>query len=274
MLNKKKIYAYLLIIITLFLFSCSRESARPIEGMVYIPSGEFIMGSEDVDTEGFGKEFGLRRGKLYEDERPMRKITLKGYYIDKYEVTNMEYKAFISATLIPPPPAWKNGMYPSGQAKYPVTNVTWFDAHGYCSWAGKRLPTEEEWEKAARGPDGNKYPWGNEYDEKKGNLKGGTAAPAGSYESDKSYYGVYDMGGNVIEWVDAYYEPYPGNKLENKDFGKKSKVLRGGSGFTLGHYILNKIFARSSFRYHDIPNGGGNDTGFRCATDVKSNKER
>src|SRR3990167_7167618 len=239
---------YIYIIFALILFSCSAENAPKRADMVFIPAGEFIMGNDDVDTEGFAKEFGIRKGHFYEDEKPMRKIFLQGFYIDKYEVTNKKYKSFIDAASYPPPPSWENGMHPVNQSNYPATNITWFDAHGYCTWAGKRLPTEEEWEKAARGPDGNKYPWGNEYDEKKGNLKGGTAVPVGSYESDKSYYGVYDMGGNVIEWVDAYYEPYPGNKSENKDFGEKSRVLRGGSGFTVGHYILNKIFARSSFR--------------------------
>jgi len=266
--RKKMIFIPLLTL--LVLSSCAREKARPIEGMVYIPSGEFIMGSEDVDTEGLAKEFGERKVRYYEDEKPMRKIFLKGFYIDKYEVTNMEYKAFIAATGYPPPPTWEKDMYPNGKANHPVNNVTWFDAHAYCTWAGKRLPIEEEWEKAARGPNGNKYPWGNEYDEKNANLNKGTTVPVGSYKIDKSYYGVYDMGGNVMEWVDDWYKPYPGNKTENKDFGETSRILRGGSGSVLGHYIIGKVYARSSFRHYYLPGGAGDDGGIRCAKSAET----
>ena len=268
--KNKKIYGYLLIISSLFLFSCSIEKAPQIEGMVYIPSGEFIMGSADVDTEGLGKEFGERKGRYYEDEKPVRKIFLKGFYINKYEVTNMEYKTFVTAAGYPPPPTWVNVMYPNSEANHPVTNVTWFDAYNYCAWAGKRLPTEEEWEKAARGPNGNKYPWGDEYDEKKANLTKGATTAVGSFETDKSYYGVYDMGGNIMEWVDAWYKPYPGSKAENKDFGETSRVLRGDAGSVLGHYSLSKIYARSSSRHYGHTDEAGDDAGIRCAESVKS----
>lgn len=269
MANNKKNYVCLIFLAALFLFSCTGERAPHIEGMVYIPLGEFIMGSEDVDTEGIAKEFGERRIRYYEDERPIRKIFLKGFYIDKYEVTNFQYKTFISAAGYPPPPTWENGAYPNGRDNHPVNNVTWFDANAYCAWAGKRLPAEEEWEKAARGPNGNKYPWGNEYDEKNGNLNKGDTAPVGTYETDKSYYGVYDMGGNVMEWIDAWYEPYPGSKAENKDFGKMYRILRGGSGSVLGHYTIGKVYARSSFRHYYLPGGAGDDGGIRCAKSIE-----
>lgn len=268
------IMRYIYIIFALILFSCSAENAPKRADMVFIPAGEFIMGNDDVDTEGFAKEFGIRKGHFYEDEKPMRKIFLQGFYIDKYEVTNKKYKSFIDAASYPPPPSWENGMHPVNQSNYPVTNVTWFDAHGYCTWAGKRLPTEEEWEKAARGPDGNKYPWGNEYDEKKANTTNETTMPVGSYETDRSFYGVYDMGGNVMEWVDAWYEPYHGNKLRNKDFEKRYRVLRGGSAVAGEHYVLGKIFSRSSYRYYDDPSGRGEDGGFRCAADAKEKRQR
>jgi formylglycine-generating enzyme required for sulfatase activity len=122
----------------LILFSCSRERFPEIEGMVYIPPGEFIMGSEDVDIGKIAKEFGLRKGGYYEDERPMRKEYLDGYYIDKYEVANSQYKEFIDDTGIEPPSTWKDGIYPDGKSDHPVNNVTWFDANHYCAWADKR----------------------------------------------------------------------------------------------------------------------------------------
>ena len=268
---KSRVFIVLICLFALYACSGQDSSSKPdvpqIEGMVYIPPGEFIMGSEEEDTQGLGKEFGLRSGRFYDDEKPMRKVYLKGFYIDKYEVTNEDYKRFIDATGHPPPKGWKGRNYPPNKAKHPVTGVTWYDADAYCKWAGKRLPTEAEWEKAARGPNGWKYPWGNEYDDKKANLTTGATAPVGSYPEDKSYYGVYDMGGNVMEWVDSWYEPYPGNKAKIKDYGKKFKVLRGGWGSGLGHYIIGRIFARAASRHYYLPGGAGSDAGFRCAKD-------
>ncbi len=256
-------------LIVLVLVACSRKGYKEVDGMIYIPAGEFIMGSEDVDTEGLAKEFGARKGQYYEDERPVRKVYLDGFFIDKYEVTNKEYKAFVTATGYTPPGTWENNTYEEGKDDHPVNNVTWYGAYAYCKWAGKRLPTEKEWEKAARGPNGNRYPWGNEFDEGKANLTKGSTAPAGSSETDKSYYGVFDMGGNVMEWVDDWYKPYPGNQSDNKEFGEKYKILRGGSGSVLGHYVIGKIFSRASFRHYYDPRGAGNDGGFRCARSVK-----
>jgi formylglycine-generating enzyme required for sulfatase activity len=249
----------------LILSGCDRTP----EGMVLVPEGKFIMGSEEVDTEGLAREFGMPVRNLYEDERPMRKMHLEGFYIDKYEVTNTQYKEFVEATGYHPPFKWKGRNFPEGKGEHPVINVTWFDANNYCTWADKRLPTEAEWEKAARGPYGNKYPWGGEYDEKKGNLNTGGTAPVGSYKSDKSYYGVYDMGGNVMEWVYGWYEPYPGNKLTNKEFGKGNRVLRGGIGGLPGHYIMNSIYARTSYRHNIFPSAFGDDGGLRCAKSIE-----
>ncbi len=257
---------YLLVILTLL--SCSKVDVPG--DMVYIPAGEFIMGSEEIDPEGFAKEFGVRKGGFYEDEGPARKVTLKAFFMDKYEVTNGQYKAFTDASGHTPPITWEGGTYPEGKGNHPVSNVSWYDAHAYCKWAGKRLPTEEEWEKAARGPHGNVYPWGNEYGKDKANLDNTDITnPVGSYKSDRSYYGVYDMGGNVMEWVASWYEPYPGSKADNKDFGRKHKVLRGGAGGSVGHYNLGKVFARATFRQYNDPSGSAEDGGFRCAADAR-----
>lgn len=261
--NRNIIFICCLILVTL-LSACSRK--KNIKDMVYIPSGEFIMGSDSSDMEDFAREFGVRKGKFFEDAKPAKKIFLEAFYIDKFEVTNREYKAFIDATGYAAPPTWVRRGYPAGKGDHPVSNVTWFDAHAYCKWAGKRLPTEREWEKAARGPDGNLYPWGNKYSNTKANLsKVEITAPVGSYKGDRSYYGVYDMGGNVTEWVNDWYEPYPWSKARNNDFGKKYKVLRGGSGGSLGHYNLGKIFSRTSFRQYSDPYETAEDGGFRCA---------
>lgn len=235
------------------------------DGMVRVKKGEFIMGSKDVDTSGLTKELGFRDKKLYEDERPERKVFLERFYIDKFEVTNKQYKVFIDAMEHRPPPHWKDNSFPEGMGEHPVVNTTWFDAYNYCKWAGKRLPKEEEWEKAARGPLGNSYPWGNSYEEKKANLNTGKTAPAGSYKSDRSYFGVYDMGGNVMEWTDTWYDAYPGNKLQDREFGRINKVLRGGIAGISGHYIMNRIFSRASFRHYVPPGVYGEDAGFRCA---------
>ena len=261
----KSIFGFLAI--SLSVLSCAKAPA--IEGMVYIPPGEFIMGSEEVDTEALGTEFGLRTGRYYDDEKPMSKVFLDGYYMDKYEVTNARYEEFITVTAAPAPPYWTQRAYPEGKASHPVTNVTWYSAGIYCVWAGKRLPTEAEWEKAARGPGGNKYPWGNEYDEKKANLFKGETVPAGSFETDKSYYGVYDMGGNVMEWTDSWYEPYPGATIINKDYGGQHRVLKGGIGGIPGHYLNNVILARGATRHHYLPGGAGDDAGFRCAKSLE-----
>ena len=253
----------LLLVIIIFLSGCSSE----IEGMVYIPAGKFIIGSDEVDPNALGNEFGVRQGNFFEDERPVRKLHLDGFYIDKFEVTNIDYKLFCGETGYPSPPTWVHGLYIAGQETHPVENTTWFDANEYCKWAGKRLPTEEEWEKAARGPNGNKYPWGQEFDLKKSNFNKGDTVPVGSMPDDKSYYGVYDMGGNVMEWTSSWYEPYPGSTKQLNDYGEQYRILRGGAGTTVGHYVLSKMFSRSSFRHYYLPGGRGNDSGLRCARD-------
>ena len=150
----------------------------------------------------------------------------------------------------------------------PVTGVTWFDAHDYCQWRGQRLPTEFEWERAARGAEGLEYPWGNEWQPDITNTGDNTdwpdgIAPVGAYPNNRSPDGLYDMSGNVWEWVDSWYLPYPGSTLERKEFGKTYKVLRGGGG-GVGHYALS-IFFRASARSFAPPSTSSNDIGFRCA---------
>lgn len=238
--------------------------------MVLIPAGKFLMGSDKVDTEGKGTEFGTVK-PWYTDEHPQHKVFLPAYFMDQYEVTNAAYKQFLDATGSRPPENWPDGKIPSGRENYPATIVNWYDAERFCRWGGKRLPSEAEWEKAARGTDGRDYPWGNEFDATKANT-GDTAmgdmAPVGRFESGKSPYGVYDMSGNVWEWTADWYQPYPGTDYYSDAFGQKFKVLRGSSWGGTGHYSI-PYFYRTSYRFYMEPENAFPDAGLRCAKDLK-----
>src|SRR3990172_5333488 len=149
----------------LFFIACS----RPPENMVYIPAGKFIMGSmEDIKNDK-SFDFGFTKPWIA-DAVPHREIHLEEYYIDKYEVSNTDYEKFVSATGYKAPEHWEKNAPQEKIRNHPVTNISWYDALEYCKWKGKRLPTEEEWEKAARGTDGRLYPWGNEFDFNKANV--------------------------------------------------------------------------------------------------------
>ena len=212
--------------------------------MVFVPAGEFIMGSDDGN----------------EDERPAHTVFLDGFWIDKYEVTNAEYKGFVDATGQPPPHHWEGGTYPEGKGDHPVVWVSWHDAQAYCQWAGKRLPMEAEWEKAARGTDGRKWPWGNSFDTSKCNSGGsGDTVPVGSYPAGASPYGAQDMAGNAWEWTADWYEAYPGSGYISSRFGQKNKVMRGGSWFD------GPALVRCSARNSAAPKFSFSTIGFRCA---------
>lgn len=152
----------------------------------------------------------------------------------------------------------------------PMTSVSWNDAREYCAWAGKRLPTEAEWEIAARGPQGLEYPWGNEFDIKKTNSGMGRdednlLASVGTFPADKSPFGVYDMGGNVSEWVEDKYLPYPGSTYHSPHYDgpQKERVVRG-SNASIGHYKL-ALYFRGALRHHKPPEFMSAELGFRCA---------
>ncbi len=246
--------------------------------MVFIPAGPFVFGTNKQDT-GTALELGVPK-PFYRDEQPEQQILGKAFFLDRHEVTNRRYATFIKAVDYFKPPQWENKTYPEGQADQPVVWTTWFDAANYCSWAGKRLPTEKEWERAARGKDGREYPWGDEFKPSAAHLsdKAGSKTAlqnVGSFPAGASPEGVQDLIGNVWEWVDDDYEPYAGSTYKSDGFASGSKILRGQSSAYIGHFpgesynAVLKEFARSGFRQFSNPDVGSSDVGFRCASDNK-----
>jgi formylglycine-generating enzyme required for sulfatase activity len=236
-------------------------------GMVYVPAGEFIMGSSDAQVDialALCKEYvdDCQRS-WFESEQPQHTVYLDAFYIDKTEVTNAQYRKCVEAGACDAP---SNTAYydNANYAQYPVIYVDWYQAMAYCEWAGKRLPTEAEWEKAARGTDGRTYPWGNTFagsrlnfcdkncphDWKDASVDDGYArtAPVGSYPAGSSPYGALDMAGNVWEWTASEWEP-----------GHEFRVLRGGSLAQPG------VNARAAERYGSTPANAAAAVGFRCA---------
>lgn len=232
--------------------------------MILIPAGTFEMGTNWE----------------FDNERPMREVHLNAFYIDKYEVTNAEYKKFVDATghNVPfvnatwaAPFNWHRRTFPPGKENHPVVLVNWYDAAAYAQWAGRRLPTEAEWEKAARGTDGRTWPWGSEWDADRCNIKESflySTQPVFSFEKGKSPYGCYSMAGNAMEWVsDWYSENYYGHAPYKNPPGPRSgltKVVRGGA------WDSNiSLYARTAYRSLLPPNEKNASVGFRCAQDVE-----
>jgi sulfatase modifying factor 1 len=224
----------------------------PSTEMVEIPAGPFTMGFSG----------GL------DDERPEHQVELSAFQLDIFEVTNAQFAAFVDATGYQTDAEKANNKqvwhteYTEGKDNYPVVRVSWNDATAYCEWVGKRLPTEEEWEKAARGPEGYLYPWGNTFDPtlvngKESGLRG--PVTVGTYGDGVSAYGVYDLAGNVWEWTDSWYLAYPGNTVGSPYYGEQFRVLRGGGWFD------TETELRSTRRSGNIPTAANNDIGFRCA---------
>lgn len=234
----------------------TQRGVVPLEGMVLIPAGDFLMGDED----------GLP------DSRPMHRTYLSSYWIDKYEVTTTQYRQCMQAGVCPLPKD-RQAFDDPQRARHPVTNVTWSQARTHCQWSGKRLPTEAEWEKAARGPDGRRYPWGTSEDpikrwaKEQAQIPGGDGiAQVGSLPNTASPYGVLDLIGNVWEWVkDWYAEDYYAAAPRRDPQGPlrgSFRVLRGGD------WSQSLLELRASYRGWDEMTYWGPTLGFRCAADV------
>jgi formylglycine-generating enzyme required for sulfatase activity len=247
-----------------------------MDGMIlkYVPAGEFLMGASETDAAA------------NDDERPQHMVALDGFWIDSTEVSNGMYASCVKEGACTPPvedSSLSRRTYASAPScsGYPVVEVSWQQAADYCHWAGRRLPTEAEWEKAARGTDARVFPWGNDYpSDAVANLCGREClrieprdpgiddgyldtAPVGSFEIDRSVFGVLDMAGNVAEWVADrgqadYYSVSPSVNPAGPIAGE-TRVFRGGAFVTIGSA------ARLSARGYLLPTTTSNFIGFRCA---------
>lgn len=275
------------------LLSWAHESGpdNPLErDMVFIPAGQFIFGTNQTDESGLNASMGIPK-PLYQDAHPEQKPFLKGFYIDRFEVTNRRYQNFLKSLpthpeykvmieklgYYSPPKSWQKTQFPKGQGDHPVIWVSWFDASNFCQWAGKRLPTEKEWERAARGTKGQAYPWGNTFERNRANLPNKIGSKValskvGTFPKGATPEGVEDLIGNAWEWIDGDYVPYPNNSFQIDDFNQGYKVIRGASVSDIGHFPgkfyakVLKEFARSGYRQYADPSQGASDVGFRCVS--------
>jgi len=270
--------------------------------MVHIPAGEFWIGARPEEITSLVAECqktaprGTECRSPYADQQPRHRVLLDSFYLDQHEVTVERFQRWAIAhghrttaensgrglvvywddttayQLKSVPRA--NWQFPTGNsqraaANHPVVQVSWYDAEAYCRAHGKRLPTEAEWEAAARGKEARRYPWGNDWNAENANGENRrrTTTPVAAYIGGRSAYEVYDMAGNVWEWVNDYYaKDYYARSPSKNPTGPPTgarKVLRGGSWADQPNVMM------STFRYHEDPNATTNHFGFRCAKDAK-----
>jgi formylglycine-generating enzyme required for sulfatase activity len=241
---------------------------------VAVPAGPFLMGSTDQQIkqpirDGLDKDIASM-------EVPQHRMELPEYLIGKYPLTNIEYQAFVEETGHVPPRHWDGTNPPEEKGDHPVVNVTWQDAVDYCDWLSKKtgkaygMPSEAEWEKAARGENGSIYPWGDEFDPAKSNTSEaghGSTTPVGQFSPQgDSPYGCADMAGNVWEWTRSQYRPYPYDPKDGREEldapQDTHRVLRGGS------FDVDRRFARCASRYRGDPDDWVIDVGFRVVVSL------
>ena len=261
--------------------------------VIHVPAGSFLMGTSDQQVDWLAQRDVLAREwkekGYFSREQPQHIVTLASYSISKFPVTVGEYRAFVKAAGYQCRRYWTNAGWAwresvrraqpefwsdekwAGDDRLPVVGVSWHEARAYCQWLSEetgrhyRLPTEAEWEKAARGTDGRMYPWGDEFDSSRCNTRAsrlnrtvvvGQHSPGG-----ESPYGCADMGGNASEWTRSQYRPYPYDRSDgrNEDEGEAARVIRGGS------WYKPVLRARTVARGMNDPFFRDNDVGFRCA---------
>ncbi len=278
----------------------SAGGARVVRGddgaeMMLVGAGDFWMGIGDADQARFKDECrqqgGVEKDCAFDREGPRHRVWLDAYYIDRYEVTNALFERFVRSTNHRTTAEreghgwarqykdqrWQwikldgvdfrqpGGPGTSNDPSHPAVMVSWNDADAYCRWAGKRLPSEAEWEKAARGADGRRYPWGDAWDGSRANaeMKVGSTSPVGRFPGGASPYDVHDLTGNVTEWIadwhdESYYQRSPERNPRGPETGTE-RGLRGGAWTKL------PIFVRATFRDSSTPTDRNNLIGFRCA---------
>ena len=278
--------------------SQAQEPVIPNE-MVYVGHGPSVMGLDKDEAADSGKTLTAYDKRMktpwsaeaFHDEGPAHMVFLDAFLIDRYEVSNQGYGHFMKTHGHPAPAYWDDPRL--NQPNQPVVGVNWYEAKAYCESRGKRLPTEAEWEKAARGPKGNLYPWGQEFDPAKVNYGKHHEAtmPVNAYAEGVSYYGVYNMAGNVFEWVSDWYDPRYYGRLETmvNPPGPAKPVWLGGTGTYVdrltvgekrvirgGSWIAPDSTVRSTHRFwnHPLNNSYGVGLGFRCAKNAPPELEQ
>jgi len=242
----------------------SKETKAELEQMVFVPAGAFTMGTN-----------ALRSNQA---DQPAHQVDVPDFWMDKYPVTQAQYAYFVASKHYRAPLNWKDGKIPEGITDHPVTLISWYNARDYCAWSGKRLPHETEWEKAARGTDARRWPWGNKMGVNRLNTYYGVGhtTPVTQYPLGASTYGVMDMAGNVSEWTFDVFSPYSVRKGELvsfvptadqfKDVGQENveevvyRVMRGGS------WKSDPFSTESYHRNYSLPNMASDFYGFRCAS--------
>jgi len=241
------------------LLVCLSASALFPDEMVSIPPGEFTMGRTKLTSDD---KTNMRPHVLL-DDRPAHKVTISGFRLDKYEVTHGAYQVFVQSTNRQSPYHWVDGQYPKGAGDIAVYNVSWADANAYCIWAGKRLPTEAEWERAARGgKDAADFPWGDQSDSKQARFNV-TSGPGPVGKFPPNGFGLFDMAGNVAEWTADWFEEEYYKQNQNIDpkgpAAGTYKVIRGGAWSDSARRLT--VFFRNWVR----PSQRTPNIGFRCA---------
>lgn len=249
------------------------EKWQELASMVTVAAGPFTAGTDRQGTDP--------------QNRPAHRVDLSAYRIDKYPVSVGWYARFVASTDRRPPLDWKEGRVPSGRLTHPVTLVNWHDAQAFCAWMGKRLPTEMEWEKAARGADARRWPWGNQMDPERLNTyySVGSTTAVDHYRDGASPYGAFDLAGNVSEWTADDFKPYPGSDAPSEVFTVKVPVARTAEDRNKGVVDLELVedirykvlrggswksdpFSTASYhRNYSLPHTASDFYGFRCASD-------